>query len=100
MNWRSIPHPHYGNYGGGSNKGRDYTKNPIDEMDAYFKLHDLELLDANGNKVKEYLADSTLFLNLVGVELNELAYPFYGRLYWFGATVVFAFIYYFRQLSE
>ena len=76
MNWRDIPTPEYGNYGGGYNTDENFLKSPIDEMDAYFKLHDLHLKHSK-SKLQRYLADSTLFFNLKSVNLNNLKHPIY-----------------------
>ena len=94
MNWRSIPHPTYGNYGGYSKESTE--KLPIDQMDYYFKIHDFELSIAN-NKLEKYEADSHLFENLKNVELNELARPIYGRIYWLGALLLFGCFHYFTK---
>lgn len=95
MNWRRIPHPKYGNYGGRNNKGKLCCASPIDEMDEYFYIHDKDLNEANGNKYLEYLADSTLFLNLNDVYLKEIKIPIYGHLYWFSCILIFGTVHYF-----
>ena len=101
MNFRKLPHPHYGNYGGRTNKGCiDNQCLPIDEMDTFFKIHDIDLKDSKGNKYLKYLADSTLFLNLTEVDLREIKIPIYGHLYWLGSILIFGTIHYFFKPDE
>lgn len=84
-NFRNIPHPRYGNWGGKNNLG---GKNPIDPMDALFKKHDLDLKAANLRALR-HKADTDLFKGLLSLKLSELAKPLWGRLYWIGSVIAF-----------
>ena len=89
MNWRRIPHPTYGNYGGRAKKGHKYLLKPIDCLDAVFMLHNISLRDSFENKYKISKADEALFENLKKVSLLRIKRPIYGHLYWLGSLVIF-----------
>ena len=95
MNWRKFPHPTYGNYGGRTNKGSNYSEQPIDGLDAIFMLHDVSLRNAGENKYKLSEADSQLFRSLKKVNFLKLKIPVYGQVYWIGSLVVFGVRHYF-----
>lgn len=97
INWRKIPHPVYGMYGGRSNRDPNFLKKPIDQMDYYFMVHDFGLTKANGDKYQRYLVDSQLFQNLKQLELKELSKPIYGRMYWFGSLIIFGLVHYMKK---
>lgn len=87
MNWRDIPHPNYGNYGGGNNTGAPPVK-PVDLMDSYFMEHDFLLKKAATSEEKRE-ADKALLKNLKKVTYMDLKYPTYGTLYKLGCQLVF-----------
>lgn len=95
MNWRGIPHPSYGNYGGAHKSGGNYLKAPIDEMDLSFRHHDLSLYEAGSDKRLIYLADSTLFLDLTMICPLRLVHPIYGTFYWTACLLIFGIVHYF-----
>lgn len=89
MNWRKIPHPSYGNWGGAYNTcNKDVCPLPIDGMDAAFEIHDNDLGLA---KTKEDLrmADARLYRHLKELKKSDLVHPIYGILYKLGAQLVF-----------
>ena len=87
FDWRSIPHPNYGNYGGAKN-GSDTKLDPIDWMDRAFMFHDLELKKATKDYQKDE-ADCNLYFKLRDGDPNTLKYPIYGKIYRIGALIVF-----------
>jgi len=87
MNWRKIPHPTYGNFGG-REKRAGSGKKPIDWMDAVFEKHDLELKAAK-NEVEVDEADCMLVERLLEGNPKELLFPIYGRIYRWGALIIF-----------
>ena len=67
LDWfRYIPHPHYGNYGGGRNKCDESCPTPVDWADEKFQAHDSNLKKAKAEKrwykrlMKKYSADRKL----------------------------------------
>lgn len=86
MNWRKIPHPNYGNYGGARNT-YDGAYNPIDCLDAAFAAHDIELSFAVNEKMR-CQADARLTHRMRGVDASTLS--FYGRIYRRVALIVFS----------
>jgi hypothetical protein len=89
MNWRKLPHPTYGNYGGRKQVGGEFIE-PIDWMDEAFRLHDLELYFAGFNSTLRDQADCNLVRRLLEGDSNKLKRPIYGRLYRHVATLIFA----------
>jgi len=75
FNWRKIPHPSYGNYGGAYNKCEGPScPLPIDWMDEAFQEHDNDLGD------KDPLADHELAIKLREGNPSELK-GFYAKIY-------------------
>ncbi|MFA7061571.1 MAG: calcium-binding protein, partial [Pedobacter sp.] len=96
--WPSIPE--YGNYGGPGRSGErtnsdgtpyhdpltqqtvPYDKNPVDELDALFKAHDLgyDVAKANGDRTLGYLlADAALLIGMKNLDPSLL--DSYGKTY-------------------
>lgn len=99
FNWRKIPHPTYGNYGGAYNKCKHqiggYCPIPIDWMDTGFKNHDtaLDVAKKYSNKKlrKKHSkdADKVLGKALRCGDPKELKCKIYGRVYLKGAKIIF-----------
>ena len=90
FNWRKLPHPTYGNYGGRKNKGK-INNLPIDWMDEAFKFHDSDLnLAKNKDQIKK--ADKVLLKKLKKGSNKELKYPIYGRIYRLGSILIFSLV--------
>lgn len=91
MNWRNIPHPNYGNWGGANNthslKGKKVP--PIDIMDSYFRKHD-RLLSQAQHETQKLRADEILVRDLKKVECPSLRYRIYGCLYKHGCILIFS----------
>lgn len=87
FSWRKLPHPHYGNYGGRTNKGNG--KAPIDWMDNLFKDHDYDLKYCK-NKKQKLQADKFLLFGLVLNRNRKLKKPIYGSLYLWGTILIFS----------
>lgn len=74
---RLIPHPYYGNYGGRGNN--QDGKEPIDELDWCFMMHDIELWFAKDN-LERLQADLRLTLRVRNIRIGEIKST-YGRIY-------------------
>jgi hypothetical protein len=94
--WRKIPHPTYGNCGGGTLDCELGNHQPIDEMDELFLEHDTNLwlteqLDFNYERWRGKLeADQILIDGLKSLDVKKLKRPIYGRMYRLGAITVFS----------
>ena len=86
--WRLLPHPHYGNWGGGNNGN---GKKPIDIMDSYFRKHDT-LLKRASSKQERIKADIILVRDLKKISNKSLKRPIYGRLYKYGTIFIFTIL--------
>jgi hypothetical protein len=99
MNWRRLPHPYYGNYGGASNHGENYTLPPIDEMDRAFKKHDISLLlSLTSEEIFE--SDWELVKNLLKINIFTLKKPIYGKIYWLFCLYIFSAVSLLRRLRK
>ena len=88
--WRTLPHTHYGNWGGHSNTHKKWDDaEPIDKLDELFRAHDFELDAAKGDKKKRYQADKNLYIGASKIKLSDLRNPFYGAPYLVGVLIVF-----------
>ena len=86
---RGIWHPHYGNWGGASNTHERWDDaEPIDEMDALFRVHDFAL-GAARSRAGKMQADEDLAEGLRKVDKRELALCVYGHIYLWGCLLVF-----------
>lgn len=88
MNWRKLPHPTYGNYGGRNKIGGKYLE-PIDWMDEAFQRHDIELYFAGFNSTLIDEADCNLVTRLLAGKTNKLKHKVYGRIYWLATLLIF-----------
>lgn len=91
INWRLIPHPTYGNFGGAYNTSHKRI-NPIDWMDKVFKDHDISLKKNKNNKENRKKADLEMLNKLKEGCPTKLYYKLYGRLYRLGTIMIFSII--------
>lgn len=88
MNWRKLPHPKYGNFGGVYQTADKQVK-AIDWMDGAFKKHDYKLKAADNKDYNIKLADCELLLRLKKGSQTKLARPIYGTFYRYAAIFIF-----------